>query len=144
MTSLTDIRAALATSLEAIGDPWSVSSHMLANVPAPCIQVTGPDLVAYDAAGSRGQDVWTILVMAFAGIANDIASQDTLDQLLTSSGPTSVKAAIEADCTLGGIVQDLRVTKMSGYQLLRPELIQAGQPQLYLGCTWDVEVRAEG
>lgn len=145
MASLKAIRVALAANLDPIGDPWNVSPYMKANVPVPSIQVTGPDLVDFDVAGSRGQDVWIILVMAFAGLANDQAAQERLDELLAGSGSRSVKEAIESDCQLGGVAQDLIVKKISGYQLIRPELIGMSASQgYYLGCTWDVEVHAEG
>jgi hypothetical protein len=59
-----------------------------------------------------------------------------LDNLLDSSGSASVKAALERDRHLGGLVMDLRVVKASGaMQFPRP-----GKKEPDVGAEWKVEV----
>lgn len=61
----------------------------------------------------------TLIVRLFVPMADEQSAQDTLDGLLE---PSSCKAAIEADRTLGGAVSDLRVT---GWKDYGPRLVDA-------------------
>jgi hypothetical protein len=65
----------------------------------------------------RGLDKWTFTVQAFVALASDIGAQVKLDAFLAPSGSQSVKAAIEADGTLGGIVADTSVVSCTGYRV---------------------------
>src|SRR5262245_3774708 len=77
-----------------------------------------PAEISYDGAMQRGLDLLTFTVQAFAAISTDVDSQKFLDQLLDPKGARSVKTALEADGTLGGLSDDLHVTENSGYRLL--------------------------
>ena len=61
------------------------------------------------------------------------------NQMLAPTGATSVKAAVESDRTLGGVVESLRVTQCSGYQTYT----LPGDRQV-LGAEWTVEIHAAG
>ena len=112
------------------------SPYMLSNVMPPVIQITGVSSITYDVALQRGGDENTVVVQALVSTASDIGGQMMLDRLLTSSGSSSVKQAIESDPTLGGLVDYLRVVRNSGHQLLtRP-----GEKIVHLGAQWFVQV----
>jgi hypothetical protein len=133
------IREGVAANLmEVFGDSWQVSPYMLSNPTTPSMH-TIPDPVEYDGAMQRGMDTWTLIVQAFVGLASDIAAQMLLDELLEPSGPGSLKAAIEAEPTLGGRVDDLHVTRASGYKVF----VLEGRAGV-LGCDWEVTIIAKG
>jgi hypothetical protein len=139
------IRAALKSNLDPLGQAvgCQVSPYMLGNPTPPTIEVMGPEEIQYDVAMQRGGDENVVVVRAFIGISSDIAAQMTLDKMLQSSGPLSVKEAIEkvdspgsGRVTLGGLVDDLRVTRSTGYQVYP----QPGEQDDVLGAAWYVQI----
>jgi hypothetical protein len=68
--------------------------------------------------------------------ADEQAAQTALDAYCASSGAGSVKAAIEADPTLGGAAQTTRVTDLTSYQVLAVNELQ------YLAATFAVSIIA--
>lgn len=135
--TLAELRAELAENLSAITGV-QVSAYMMANPTPPSIEVV-PDEVNYDQTMQRGMDHWRFIVRAYASAANDQAGQMLLDLMLAPSGGSSVKAALEADRTLDGKAQTLRVVQATGYRIYG----RAGGPE-YLGCEWTVDVYAAG
>ena len=101
----------MATALGTITDV-QVNAYALAQPTPPGIQIL-PPAVEYDSAFHRGIDEWTFTVQGFVSLTSDIGSQQVLDGLCAPSGSSSVKAALEADNTLGGVVQSLRVVEQS-------------------------------
>jgi hypothetical protein len=138
MASLSEIRVGLADALSAI-EGIQASPYMLSNPTPPAAHVF-PDQIDYDKAMARGLDDWFMTVQAFVGLSSDIGAQERLDVMLAPSGPASVKAAIEADRTLGGVVGGLRVESCSGYRTYQLEAVQ----HLVLGAEWRVHVLASG
>lgn len=67
----------------------------------------------YDYTLNRGFDSATCQVIVVVGRMSERNGQERLDGLLASSGSTSIKTAIEADKTLSGAVQTLRVVSAS-------------------------------
>jgi hypothetical protein len=136
MATIAEIRAGLAANLTTI-DGFQVEAtgaYMLGAPTPPSIEAF-PEESEYDLTMQRGTDGRNWTVRAFVGLATDIAAQKKLDLLLAPSGPMSVKAAVEADRTLGGVIDDLRVTRDTGYRLYQPT------PQIQvLGCEWTVEI----
>jgi hypothetical protein len=83
-----------------------------ANIPTNgALAVVGMLDMTYDFTLNRGFDSATLSVLVIVGRMSESAAQDRLDGYLQSSGATSIKTAIEADKTLGGAVQTLRVTQ---------------------------------
>ena len=83
-----------------------------ANIPTNgALAVVGMLDITYDFTLNRGFDSATLSVLVIVGRMSESAAQDRLDGYLQSSGATSIKTAIEADKTLGGAVQTLRVTQ---------------------------------
>jgi hypothetical protein len=112
--TLAEIRAGLETRLATIPDV-TTSAYMLPDPPSKTMQVMGPSRVEYDQAGMRGLDYWTFIIQCFSGSWESRAAQETLDDWLAPAGANSVKAAIEGDRTLGGIVDDCVIQSASGY-----------------------------
>lgn len=101
VASLSQVRAGLRTRLETIS-----GLHTYADVPGT---VTPPAAVVFPSQGvfllydtSTGSDDMTFVVRVFTSTAAE-AGQGNLDDFLARSGDRSVKAAIEADPTLGGV-----------------------------------------
>lgn len=137
MADLSVIREALARNLAAI--PGLAQSPYLLSSPTPPAAEIQPDEVIYDQAMRRGLDRWRLTVRVFVGFTSDIGAQKRLDRMLATTGVESIKAALESDPTLGGAVDDLRVTGCSGYRLFSRD---GGQS--VLGAEWQVEVLAAG
>ena len=82
------------------------------NIPTNgAVAIVGMLDLTYDFTLNRGFDSATCSILVVVGRMSESAAQDRLDAYLASSGSSSVKAAIEADKTLSGAVQTLRVTQ---------------------------------
>ncbi len=128
-----DIRNGIADNLRTIPG-LQVSAYALANPTPPAAHVLRGS-VLYDQAFHGGTHIWTMRVQAFVALVSDIGGQKLLDRYLSPDGALSVKAAIEADTTLGGAVADLHVTTATGEQVFLRD--QGGS---VLGSEWTVEV----
>lgn len=128
-----EIREGIATALKTIPG-MQASPYVLGNITPPSAYVLrGP--VAYDQAMEGGTHTWTFVVRAFVASVTDIGAAARLDEFLAPSGTRSIKAAIEDDPTLGGVVDDLHVTQATGEQ----EFVRdQGGPLLF--SEWTVEV----
>lgn len=132
MADLSAIRQALADKM---GNVYGLrSSATMPDAPRPPQAVILPDRIEYDLDMSRGADTFFFLVTVIVGRADDRAAQNNLDRFV--SGSDSIKAAIEADMTLGGVVNFARVTEMTNYRQ-----INVGDT-IYLGAEFEVEVVA--
>lgn len=102
------MRAALAAELAKAG-PVQANPYAKANPSPPAFQILPPGRV-FDFA--VGMDDWTFTVQAFVSFTDDEGSQMLLDSMI-GDGPLSVKQLLEADRTLGGLVQNLTVRASS-------------------------------
>lgn len=128
-----EIREGIATALRSIPG-LQASPYVLGNATPPFAHVLR-GTVLYDQAMDGGTHTWTMRVRAYVALVTDIGSQTLLDEFLSPEGTRSVKAAIEVDTTLGGVVDDLHVTSATGEQ----EFVRdQGGP--LLGSEWTVEV----
>lgn len=137
MPSLEDIRTGLATNLAGVTG-LAESPYLLSNPTPPACEIQ-PGPIEYDQAFRRGLDRWTLTVRVFVGPSSDIGAQKRLDTMLAPAGTDSIKAALESDRTLGGMVDDLQVTRCEGYRVF----VREGAPSV-LGAEWTVVVLAEG
>jgi hypothetical protein len=140
MSSLLAIRAGLVTNLNTLKTTYQdmqISPYVLANPTPPVIWVkpTQGNVIEYHQAMMNGQETWSFTVQAFVAGGGDIIAQTVLDELLNTSGAHSVKAAIEADKTLGGAAEDLIVRRVISYQEY-----QRADGTIALGAEWIVEV----
>ena len=132
MSSLSDIRGGLATRMATI--TGLRTSATVPDNPRPPVAVIFPDRIEYDLNARRGADRFYFTIMVLVGRADDRAAQNNLDTFVV--GPTSIKAAIEADRTLGGVADTCRVTEMNNYSSMT-----VGDT-LYLAASFVVEVVA--
>lgn len=77
------------------------------NVPCAVVGMLDMD---FDATMNRGYDRATLDVILITGRMSERSAQNTLDTYLSGSGNSSIKAVVEANKTLSGAVQTLRVT----------------------------------
>jgi len=124
------LRTALAEQLSSI-DGLRVSEVMV-DAPRPPQAIVTPLRLDYDLNARRGADEYQFVVTVMVGRADSRSAQNSLDDYIV--GENSVKAAIEADRTLGGAANTCRVTEMRNYGAI------AYGDQLYLGCEFVVEV----
>lgn len=124
-------RLALAP-LEAFG--IQVSGYLLGTPTPPTVQVL-PRAKDYDRAFKNGVDKRTFIVQGFVPVNEDVETQKLLDELMAPIGGKSVKALLEADKTLGGVIGGLQVTSDSGYSMQQHP---AGFTTLL--CEWTVDV----
>lgn len=132
-----EIRQGLAESLETI-PRLNQSAYLLSQPILPQAEIE-PGEIEYDQTFARGQDKYTLTIRVTVGMPSNIGAQKQLDRMLAPSGDYSVKAAVEADPSLGGACEDLRVTLCTGYRVY----VREGGPPA-LGAEWRVEVFAVG
>jgi hypothetical protein len=130
MATVSGIRKGIADNLASITN-LRVSPTML-DAPRPPVAMVYPDTIDFDLNAARGADTFTFIVFVLVGRADDRTAQNRLDGFV--AGPNSVKAAIEADRTLGGAADTCRVTSMRNYQQ-----VSIGET-VYLGVEFEVEV----
>jgi hypothetical protein len=112
-------------------------------VAVPCF-FTADYTVDFDRAMNRSLDKVELTCQVLVGIADDRAAQRTLDALLSGSGPASLKQAIEAargapgEYALGGLADDLHVTRLQGYRWYEH------QGTTYLGGQLIIDIIGEG
>lgn len=98
----------------------------------------------YDKAMARGLDELMFTTRVLVARADDKAAQRVLDDMLSGSGPSSLKAAIEVarggpgEYALGGLAHDLHVTRVQGYRWYE----HAGST--YVGAELMIKVIGEG
>ncbi len=78
--------------------------------PQPPSAIIGQLDLVFDLNNARGLDQANIDVLVIVQRFSERTGQDKLDKYLSGSGDYSIKAAIEADRTLDGAVDTLRVT----------------------------------
>lgn len=123
MATVTQVCEGLATNLSTI-DGVQVSAWMLSSPTPPAIHVI-PPAIEYHQAMQDGFNELTFTVQAFVALGTDIGTQKRLAQLRAPTGSSSIKAAIEADRTLGGVVKDLIVRSSS-----EPEVFVQAERQM--------------
>jgi uncharacterized Rossmann fold enzyme len=114
MLSPTDVRRALAARLACLD---GVEAHV------------APAETDYS---SQGLDRMRFNVRIVVGPVGVEQAEGLLDELIAAEGDRSVKALLEADRRLDGLVADLDVPRCSGWQTFRREGHDA------IGATWTV------
>lgn len=113
MATLSAMRSGIATNLAAITGLRTAAT--MPDQPNPPIAIVMPQSVSYDTAFGRGLDTYEFVVLVIVGRVDERTAQNLLDGYCNPTGATSIKTAIESDRTLGGEVNDLRVTDMRNY-----------------------------
>lgn len=142
------VRAALADAARAVVLPANAgrltcTGYVPDAVTEPAFFV-GEYSVDFDRALNRSLDEVEFTCRVLVGRADDKRSQEILDALLSSSGPGSLKQAIEAargapgDYALGGLADDLHVMRVQGYRWYEH------QGTTYVGAELAIKVIGEG
>jgi hypothetical protein len=129
-----DLHTALGVRLATITG-LRVADHLPEQLNPP-IAVIQLQSVTYHRAMKGGLSEWQFVISCVAGRMGERQSQRTLDTWISYDGAGSVRAAIEADKTLGGKAQSLIVAEMIG---VRP--VTLGDAS-YLTCEFNVTVHA--
>lgn len=132
--SSSDLFAGLTTALAQVRG-LRVADHLPEQVNPP-VAIVQLQQVTYHRAMQGGSSEWEFLVAVVAGRMGDRAAQRQLDAWISYDGPYSIRAAIEADPTLGGACHTLIVNDMVS---VRP--ITTGDAS-YLSCEFTVVLHA--
>jgi len=132
--ALSDIRTAMGSALSAV--PGLRVREVLPSLLTPPMAVIAPNQIEYDLNAQNGLHRYTFTVSVFVVKADDRAAQLKVDPYVAPTGTGSVKAALEADRTLGGVVNTLRVTAVNNYSSTDANDV------LYLAVDFEVEVYA--
>jgi hypothetical protein len=134
LTSTTSqIKEAIADNLRANIQGMQILGYVRDQVIPPAADVRR-GTVDYDQAMQGGVHHWIMYVRVFVAGITDQGAQAQLDSYLDPDGVNSVKAAIESDPQLGGLIADLHVTQATGEQTYT-----MGGSQM-LGSEWTVEI----
>ncbi|MFE7094618.1 hypothetical protein [Streptomyces erythrochromogenes] len=105
---------------------------------------TGEYSLDFDRTFARGTDRAELTCRVLVGRADDAASQQLLDLLLSGSGPASLKEALEAarggsgEPALGGLANDFHVARVQGYRWYEH------QGTTYVGAELTVNIYGDG
>lgn len=135
MAALTDIRNGLATRIATISGLRTAAT--IPDQVNPPIAIVIPERLTYDDAYNKGLVTYSFLVQVIVGKVSERTSQNKIDGFINPTGATSIKAAIEGDKTLNGVVFDTRVTEVTGYSV-----VQVGDIA-YMSCEFRVTVLAD-
>ena len=125
-----DVRAALAEAVRSI-DGMRSSAFVPTKV-VPPMAVVSVGSGTYDDDTSGGMTL-ALGLLVLVSRSDDRTAQAKLDDYITPSGDRSVKAAIEADLTLGGTVDSVAVVGWGD-----PAEFEVGGTS-YVGVEFDVE-----
>jgi len=135
MAALTDIRSGLATRIATISGLRTAAT--IPDQVNPPVAIVIPERLTYDDAYGKGLVTYSFLVQVIVGKVSERTSQNKIDGFINPTGATSIKAAIEGDKTLNGVVFDTRVTEVTGYSV-----VQVGDIA-YMSCEFRVTVLAD-
>jgi hypothetical protein len=102
------VRDGLKTRLETITGLRAYD--LIPDTVTPPAAVVGQLDFTFDIDNARGLDQAQVDVLVIVQRFSERSGQNLLDLYLSGSGASSIKAAIEGDRTLGGVVNTLRVT----------------------------------
>jgi hypothetical protein len=106
---MSDLRQGLAEALRTI--PSLRVYELLPDNPNPPGVAISLDRVVYDSVFARGCDEYEFTIHLFVTRGDDRTAQVRIEDYIAGNGPTSIKAVIEADPTLGGVAQTVRVSE---------------------------------
>ena len=107
MADISAIRQGLATNIGTV--PGLRASAELIDNPSPPIAVINLDSIDYHGAMQNGLTTYNFVVTVIVGRAAEREMQRKLDAYCQPTGAQSVKAAIESNRSLSGVVFDLIV-----------------------------------
>jgi hypothetical protein len=141
MASLVEIVEAMAAALEPIAatiPDLQVTPYLNQNPTPPSIDIYPGTPFQTGTAFSDDAEMW-FTVRARTTFADSVAGQQGLYLLLDPGGPESVQGHLEADQTLGGLVDAVAVASegVSGFTEYIEDAQTGGR---LVGCEWRVRV----
>lgn len=136
MASVTAVLDAVAAKVATVSGIRAFSYAPDAIVPPTA--VVEIDRIEYDSDFVRGCDEMTVRISVFVSRADDRVGLAKLKSFMGGSGASSIKTVIEADPTLGGVVETLNVDSV--------DAIGANQvgDTWYYSCEYHVRVWVRG
>jgi hypothetical protein len=107
--AISNLRAGLAAALSSMNGMRVYET--LPDAPVPPCAVIQMKTVSYDSVFARGADEFQFSIQVVTGRADDRTAVARLEGFIAGSGAGSIKTALEADPTLGGRCQTLRVVQ---------------------------------
>ncbi len=135
LPDIASIRAGAKTRLLTITG-WEVYDRPVGSIVAKCFVIGPVEGLSYDEAFGGGVDHLTLPVRAFIGGVDDFSGWEELDDLMAGTGSDSVRAAIDGDVTLGGVVDTSTIAGVRNSGQYRVGTTD------YLGCEFLLEVWA--
>jgi hypothetical protein len=135
VASITAIRSGLATNLATITG-LRTGATIPDNVNPP-YAIVSPSSVNYHRAFNNALSTYNFTITLVVDRVSERTAQNNLDAYCSPTGTSSIRAAIESDKTLGGVVYDTMVTGMRNYGS-----VTIGETN-YLAAEFDVAVQAD-
>lgn len=139
MASLKDIRAGITAAIKSAIPQITCTGYLLQNFAPPAVEIefNGID---YHRAMHDGLQEWEFLVRGLHSSSTmlDEQAQRNLDDWVDDADD-SIKEALEADRTLGGVVFDCAVAKVGPIKLFTPV---SAPGTSYYGAEWTLRVLA--
>lgn len=134
--NLSDVMDELAEQLDTIAG-LRVKAHPVDDIQPPAGVVGLPDSLTFDAAYRRGMDTMLLPVVVLVGKVSDRAARKKLASYCDGSGPTSIKAVLEAGTYTAFDTESLQV-KSVAFDVIRLAAVD------YLGATFTISIAGQG
>jgi len=142
------VRGAIADAARTVTMPAGIAALTATGYATDAVTTpqfyVGDYTITYDKTYARGEDEIEFTGAVLVSRSDDLSGQKTLDALLSGSGPSSLKAAIESargapgEYALGGLADDLHVVRVQSYRWYEVGGIT------YLGAELTIRVIGEG
>jgi hypothetical protein len=137
VAAISAIRSGLATQLATITGLRTNSTGTIPDNVNPPYAIVQISTVDYHKAFNNALNTYNFVVTVVVGRVDERTAQRSLDTYCTPSGASSIRGAIEANRTLGGVVFDTIVTGMRNYGS-----VTIGDTN-YLAAEFDIAVQAD-
>lgn len=135
MASIKALRDGLKTRLAAVSGIYTHDT-IPDDVYPPAAIVGFPTTVRYDFAMRTAVSRYSFPVRVIAGRTTERESQDRIDDLCSPDGASSIRAAVDADPTLGGVAHSSRVVEARDFGVYEVAGVS------YIGGEFEIEVIA--
>ena len=135
MASIKALRDGIKTRLAAVTGIYTHDT-IPDDVYPPAAIVGFPTAVRYDFAMRTAVSRYTFPVRVIAGRTTERESQDKIDDLCSPDGALSIRAAVDADPTLGGVAHSSRVVEAREFGVYEVAGVS------YIGGEFEIEVIA--
>lgn len=137
MTTLDQIVGGIETRLKTVAG-LNTARYFTGQIVPPVAIVGVPPITNYHASMGRGTIELEPTVHIFTASSVDLEGQRLLTEFADPTGSSSIRAAIEADKTLGGLVQDCIVREF------RPLNLEEFSALSYYGGVFTLQLYARG